>query len=680
MSDAEGNFNLTDLVPGTYEIKVFARGFRVAILSNLQVAVGQTQGIEVKVRVPATTMAGGVHTHGGAAGGGAAGSGGEGQPKDGAPTPMPQLTPPPLELQKFHEPVWNVWTENTKVDSPTFKPVDMLPGHSYLLVVDLAALQYAKYASQAYSHEASPAFDNWLARNPDDETTVKVLAIPDDRFFQNMVGKRSQKLLINLKKLRATQQQGFQLTGSPFEYLATHNGDAPFTFGKAIFRVKTKDNAVGTAAITFSIWADHRPVDELSFSVCIVAKLGDPCARAPATGSLRGVDATNRDSFPDAALHLIEPASQNGLIGVFRCNTCNWGADDFKVWKVDHSAAWLRDQFARTVLRGIQLGANGVDPENDPSFNEATFNNAGNALYSLIFPTQDEEAEAAFRRFVAEKVAHEKPGGIAPSLFVRLLPQQKDNGFFIPMGLARVKVSTEREDFLGFHFRIESPLELQDYSSPATCINKWTLLVPPESLSLNPLMEARAPFNDWIAKFGNANATAKVYDDLGEFYAWLNPKPGETETSRVILILSHHESNSLYFKDQSDSAIFPKNVSRRFAMGSVAIMDACATANPGAFEFVREFNSHGVNAVVASSVEINGKMGGLFLSDLVNMFDKNNADQSYTLDRAVFDAINKLQAEPESDDDPRAKPYGPRALLFGLLGNGKLKVCTAPAP
>src|SRR6266700_1416394 len=246
MSDAEGNFNLTDLVPGTYEIKVFARGFRVAILSNLQVAVGQTQGIEVKVRVPATTMAGGVHTHGGAAGGGAAGSGGEGQPKDGAPTPMPQLTPPPLELQKFHEPVWNVWTENTKVDSPTFKPVDMLPGHSYLLVVDLAALQYAKYASQAYSHEASPAFDNWLARNPDDETTVKVLAIPDDRFFQNMVGKQSQKLLINLKKLRATQQQGFQLTGSPFEYLATHNGDAPFTFGKAIFRVKTKDNAVGT--------------------------------------------------------------------------------------------------------------------------------------------------------------------------------------------------------------------------------------------------------------------------------------------------------------------------------------------------------------------------------------------------------------------------------------------------
>jgi len=551
----------------------------------------------------------------------------------------------------------------------------MESGHSYLLVIDLAALQYEKYAHQAYSHEVGASFDDWLARNPNDQTIVNVLAIPDERFFEKLDGnQRLRQLPINLKKLRDTRQQGFELTGSPFDYLATHNGDAPFTFGKAIFRINTKDKAVGAAAITFSIWAGGRPVDELSLSACIVAKAGDPCVRAQTTGSLRGVDTTSRDSFPDAALHLIELDSQN-LVGVFRCNTCNWDANDFKIWKVGRGADWFHQQFVQTVLPGVKVAANGLDSDSGPAFNEDTFNNSGDALYGLIFHTQDgkqSEADTAFRQFVADKVAHEQPGGVAPSLFVRLLPQEPDQGFFIPLGLARVRVTANRKEFLGFHFRIQSPLELQDYSSPAACIDKWTLLVPPTNLAGNPLLQARAPFNEWIAKFQSRQSTAKVYENLGQFKNWLEPDQPDTGTSAAILILSHHENNSLYFVDQSVSAIFATNVHRRFATPSVAIIDACGTANPGAFEFAREFNLHGVNAVVASSVEINGKMGGLFLKMLTDTFERNNADQSYTLDRAVFDAVKKLKALP----DDFARPYGPRALLFGLIGNGKLKVCT----
>ncbi len=115
-------------------------------------------------------------------------------------------------------------------------------------------------------------------------------------------------------------------------------------------------------------------------------------------------------------------------------------------------------------------------------------------------------------------------------------------------------------------------------------------------------------------------------------------------------------------------------------MPSVAIIDACGTANPGAFEFVREFNSHGVNAVVASSVDINGRMGGVFLGMLADALDRNKSDLSYTLDRAVFDAATKLRIEPDIAGGNPPKKYGPRALLFDLVGNGNLRVCTPPEP
>jgi hypothetical protein len=138
------------------------------------------------------------------------------------------------------------------------------------------------------------------------------------------------------------------------------------------------------------------------------------------------------------------------------------------------------------------------------------------------------------------------------------------------------------------------------------------------------------------------------------------------------LILSHHENNSLYF-DQDRSAIFATNVKRHFAIPSLAIIDACGTANPGAFEFIREFNLHGMNAAIASSVDVNGRMGGVFLRLLTDALARNRADESYSLDRAVFDAIKALWDEP--DELEASQKYGPRALVFGLVGNGKLRVC-----
>jgi hypothetical protein len=107
------------------------------------------------------------------------------------------------------------------------------------------------------------------------------------------------------------------------------------------------------------------------------------------------------------------------------------------------------------------------------------------------------------------------------------------------------------------------------------------------------------------------------------------------------------------------------------------VLGACATANPGAFEFVREFNSHGANSIIASSIDVDAKLGGLFLETLIDKISSGN--QNYTIDRAVFDTFRDLQKQP--DNFPAAsKPYGARVLIFNLAGNGDIHVCAPPKP
>jgi hypothetical protein len=47
------------------------------------------------------------------------------------------------------------------------------------------------------------------------------------------------------------------------------------------------------------------------------------------------------------------------------------------------------------------------------------------------------------------------------------------------------------------------------------------------------------------------------------------------------------------------------------------------------------------------------------------------ADNSYTLSRAKYDAVSDVAKMRDRD----GHPYGPRALIFALLGNGSIRVC-----
>jgi len=107
---------------------------------------------------------------------------------------------------------------------------------------------------------------------------------------------------------------------------------------------------------------------------------------------------------------------------------------------------------------------------------------------------------------------------------------------------------------------------------------------------------------------------------------------------------------------------------------SLAIINACGTAQSGATEFVSEFNSQGVVSVIATSTEVEPEMAGKFLSVLVDLLRSNQATRNYTISTARFEAVRKLSAMP----DPNGTPYGARALAFVLVGNGALTLCVPP--
>jgi hypothetical protein len=121
-------------------------------------------------------------------------------------------------------------------------------------------------------------------------------------------------------------------------------------------------------------------------------------------------------------------------------------------------------------------------------------------------------------------------------------------------------------------------------------------------------------------------------------------------------------------------SVHSSNIKRRFDAPSVAIINACGTAKPGALAFVRQLNSQGVGAVIATKTLVDGRMAGLFLSNLFAALRVNETDASYSLARAKFDAVKKL-SETVIPNSRKRELYGSKAYNYSLLGNGNVRVC-----
>ncbi len=459
-TDDVGHYNLRNLVPGRYIFRATFEGFAVV-----------TKTIDINVSAEATvniTMSPG------------------------------NSETVQVSAQTISDPVWNVWAERSS--HLTYAPQPMQLGLDYSIALNLAAFAYkTKDGKGVYYQDASASFVDWIKRNSSiDSADVQVLALPDPRFFQ-MEGNRLQTIPIDLKKIRELQKSNLALTQFPFDYLHSHEGNAPFSFGVGTFGFMCQRMLLqGGGSIAFSIWENGKPIDEVVVSLCVLNSPNDPCPdeNAP-TPSLRGVDLSGENTLPNGALHLIERGTD--IVGVFRCNSC--ASPRYYSWTVgEQGPGWLGGQVRQLT-----------DQLTPPVADRNSFGRVGDTLYNLIFPNlhdpDEKVAEDTFSAFASSmkaKLSNGAPG----SLFVRVLTVAPDLVIF-PTALLRVAIARWKKGFLGFLLNIESPLELQDYSTPQKCISKWTLFVPPDNMS-GDIADARSYANDLIKALTSNVMTAPL--------------------------------------------------------------------------------------------------------------------------------------------------------------------------
>ena len=566
-------------------------------------------------------------------------------------------------IRQFSEPVWNAWVEasSSKIG---YRPVTALTNQEYSVVLNLAALAYGSSNRSVYSTETSNDLQTWLERQKNvDNLDVEVIVSLERRFFvPQSNGERAKSLTVDLARIRRAQRDGFTVTDDVFEDLRDQKEQAPFWFGAQTFKVRTT-SVTGPTNVTFFVWANGRPVDEINMPICIRANPEDSCqeSAAPKPVTLRGVDLSGKADYPDAALQFVERDSS--VTGVFHCNTCTGGPNPYYPWEIYQTGDWFAQQVARILTQMTQT------PDEAAKETPAQiFERSGNSLADLMFDPAGpgaSEAREAFTRFLFSAAASTgKPR--PPTLFVRLLPTIPSL-VLTPLNVMHLTLPGGSKVFVGEVANVETPLEFQDYSTPESCISDWTLFVPPKGHlpvpdSLQDVSEARVAFDPWIHAFsGSCNDC--VISTENDFQSWLEKVSGKPKSSAV-LILSHHFNNALSFYSSGNPSVGPEAVQRFFTTPSVVIIDACGTAAPGASEFIRQFNAHGMSTVIATYTEVEPAMAGQFLTLL---FDNLAAHPEYTMSDAKFLAARDL-----------AHQYGPRALAFMLIGNGAVHACFKP--
>jgi hypothetical protein len=652
-SRADGSFFLgipASFPVGTFDLKAEAPGFSTQVVTRRVKSINPETGPWVQVNIVMGL---------------------------GSPPP-----PPPNTQRTFSTPVWNVWAERS-ASPPSFKPLPkLLVNSSYSVIVDLSALVYGSLAG-LYSQTASKDLSQALDQNPDASATIDVLSIPDEAFFVPLSpSQRVQPMVIDLAQMRKIRGDGFTLTGTPFSFLESHP-TAPFLFGRVAVRINTRSK-IGNGNIALSIWSDQRPVDELSIPLCIVQKETDDCPNTPTvTSSFRGVSALNHGSFPSGALHLVE-LTPDMLVGVFRCNACTQEVQrQYYTWRLGSSSAQLTHILANQVIPTFEGAL-----EKPQADQQKEFQKGGQALYNAIFSSDTGNnvptpAENAFREFLASALtASQKDPKTSWTMFLRLLPTETDTVFSVPFDLMWAKLPDGTADFLGRYLKISTPLEIQDYTAAATCVSQWALLIPPASPDSRVVDSTMGlgliEINDSVKAFKKIPAQVTVFDQsdaISAFDSWLGNSI-EDPKAYGIMTLSHHTQDRLCFDDElcPNSSVLAGDIRRFVARPSVAILAGCGTARPGATEFIRKLNGHGVSAVIATSATVLAPMAGKFLEIFVRLLKEHSTDSSYTIDQAKFEAANELSRTPIAEGNPTT--YGAPAFIFTFMGNGNLRLCT----
>jgi hypothetical protein len=528
----------------------------------------------------------------------------------------------------------------------------------YEVILDLAAFQYAPKDKSVAAHPAGSGLLEWVKHQKKDPVRLKILMVPDPTMLSGG-GNRVQNLDINLGQLRKYLSGGkHKIPKDPFASLRK-NPKSDFRFGHAQFEFHTGSRE-GLAYVGLSVWANEKPLDEIILPVCI-SNAGDAeSCDSPSAGSTYHSDPLNAvplaldKEVPAAALHFFEFDSDR-TIGVLRVKE-----DEYLTWTIDKLTASLGDFINKTLLKNF-----------DKEVADAALEETGYALYNLLLPPRDSDAikaRDAIQNLAATRLKMSGSLANAPPIMVRIAPRRADDAFFVPLGMVAVPVDGQKH-FLGDLFRVLSPLPYQSYQPEQACISRWVMVMPPdEDQSPRELVEARNQLTSWA----NACQGADCIDTIPKFESWIGD-PTPEKQSTALLILGHYVDDSFTF----DHKVFVAQsaIAKPFQIPSLAILDACGAAAPGADGFIKMLNTAGFQAIVATTTTVAPVMAGQYFNLLAKELEKHKAETDYTISKAHFDAVRALRAAQAGST---ASPYGAKALIYSLLGNGGLRLCPLP--
>ena len=669
LTDEFGAFTFDNLTAGPYSITVEPRAYKSKRVDQIQVDNGPKT---VTVRFSSQ----------------------ERIPIESCPTCVVYLPPPdiPLGQANLGDPVWNFWIESPP-PPPGQGQIAFLSIHPKTMsnaqvVVDLAAVAYDGFDKATYSRKSDSDFINRLKALSKDSVPLDIIINPDPLYFAKPLDKDiARSMSVDLKKLRGSQARGVELIASP-RYLMRLLGQASadYSYGIAAFPIRTL-NKTGWAPVNFEVWSHdtNTPLTEATAFFCIVAKDGDDCGPRPentAVDTLSGVDLAGRGRPPDVAVHISERA--NGLVGVFKCNSSFCSDRAYHTWEVGQASSWLVSKLTTTLnlLASQEAFAQAHPGQIGPI--ESEYRTAGRAIFDDVFYSEQQDPGLAAVISEMQTLKSESDKRLSsnlspPTLFARIMPNSPQL-LVVPWALMVVPSLNQRSlaDPIGASVQIESPLPLQSYLAPGSCISSWTLLVPPPRTSdpddaLSSVFIARDNVETWINHFHDSCPSC-VSNDPSSFGNWLTgnaPPSGSTG----IVVLSHHSTDGntdAYYMDVDANgfigpATYP-NVSRTFSDPSFAILDACGTAKPSSSEFIHQFNRSGIYSVISTTIDVNPELAGKFLASFMTHLADSGAGNDHSIGRAQWLALRDL-----------SKTFGSRAFVFSLIGNSSIKACIPQA-
>jgi hypothetical protein len=559
---------------------------------------------------------------------------------------------------------WNIWFESPP--SPSYHPVRPLaPGGRYDLMMHLAPFEYR----DQFGVHASPVAQEHLtafARKTGAPTLHLTALLLTDETFLHVPGSLTREVLVDLRKLRRWDLEQDVPEGDPLEALAA-NPERNFVFAETSFRVETTGRE-GETEVGVSVWDnDGWPIDEVVMRVCVAQSVARAAAVCPSRkdrgSSLGGIDIARaiRHPHPAAALHFVS-FGPSGVTGVFHRADA---PGTYHVWKISNA----EDAFLKH-LSGImdQFGVPRTTPDQLAS--------NGERLYGTLFDATNPRnsaaivARRAFEAFAQPYLAKVPTAGKdAPELFVRFIETGTIRRTrLIPFGLA--KAGDGAEDFLGFHFRIETPLARQVTAEVSGCVSRWFMVAPPQNSALGSM---RARLNACVPSWLSGSRLFETMNGKRGFRDWIWTATRDPRNAALV-ILSHYGSDKGIGRVAfgSNEYVTSDDVQREFLQPSIAILNGCGTGQPGAEDFMNTLNDHGFDAIIATRHSVSNDMAVDFFDCLSHFLPNPTSTPTTTLSAASFDAVQCLRARRAS---PTAAPYGAAALGYTIVGDSSLTLC-----